>query len=305
MKTFALLTLLLSSSLSFAELKVGNSVYAVNGERAYTEARIIDVDTNGLFTVKFISDGASGGNWGPGDLAATKGCSADLCVGNTVYPTDNARAWTSAIVVGIEPSGNYILEFNSDLGVGGGWSRSSLAVIKGCSSEVCVGSNVYTIDSDRAWTPASVIAIDPQGLLVLKFTADNAIGGNWSRTSLALTEGCAEELCVGDKVIPTEVVRVGSIAEIVAIDANGQYVLKFDEDAAVGGQWTRNLLAKASGCSASGVCVGQSVVAASGAREGTSARIIGFDSAEKFILKFDVDGAVGAGWTRNDFNMAE
>ena len=303
MKTITFLTLLLTASVSFAEFKVGNSVYATSGPRAYTEGRILEIDSNGMFTLKFIADDAVGGNWGPNDIASVKGCSADLCVGSTVYPISEGRAGTSAIVVGIESNGNYILEFNSDLAVGGGWGRGGLAAARGCVEGLCVGKTVVATNGERAWTSAVIIAIDPSGLFTLKFTADDAVGSGWGRASLAATEGCIEDLCVGETVLPTEVTRIGTLSTVIAVESSGTYVLKFEEDQAVGGNWGRSILAKGTGCSGSGICIGQSVTATSGGRVGTTATILGFDPNEKYILKFDSDGAVGAGWAQNDFTL--
>lgn len=85
-------------------------------------------------------------------------------------------------------------------------------------------------------------------------------------------------------------------AEVIAIDNQGRYVLRFRDNGAVGTGWTREDLAVLQGCDME-LCVGEQVWNTSNNRY---ARISGLQLGQKYVLTFDDNGATGDGWTRDD-----
>ncbi len=155
------------------------------------------------------------------------------------------------------------------------------------SQGIAVGEPVYNVS--RNSDPATVIAIQPNGKFVLRFS--DGIGGGWSREDLAVTRGCNEGICTGDVVY--NVNRNSDPATAIAIQTNGKFVLRFDDG--VGGGWSSEDLAKTKGCSRN-LCVGQKVIDVS--RNSDPATVIAIQTNGKFVLRFD-DG-VGGGWSFED-----
>ena len=221
-------------------LTVGDMVYAVSGARADTAAHVVGIQTNGQFVIRFDSDSAVGGDWDRNQLAATFGCVGDVCVGTSIYSVTGARADSLAAVVGIQTNGQYVLRFDSDGAVGDSWSRASIAKREGCVNDLCVGTKVYAVTGARADTLAEIVGVQTNGQYVLRFDSDGAIGDSWDRNQLAATNGGVNGLSVGTRVYAVSGARQGSTAVIVAIQKNGQFVLRFDSDGAVGDSWSRD-----------------------------------------------------------------
>lgn len=90
-------------------------------------------------------------------------------------------------------------------------------------------------------------------------------------------------------------------AEVIAIDNQGKYVLRYRDNGAVGTGWTREDIAPLRGCDVD-LCVNDRIYNTSTNR---FAVIVGLQMTGKFVLKFDDNGAVGDGWTREDVAVLE
>ncbi len=245
MKVIALVTLLLASSVSLAAnqsnapLQMGGTVYAVNGERANTLAKVINV-MGDTYRLKFISDSAVGDGWDRASLAVTSGCGTDLCVGQAVFTRGGTRPAALATVVGLSMDKTYVLKFASDDAIGGSWDRNSLAEPFGCVGDICVGQSVYAVNGARAGTSATIVGIAFDLSFLVKFDSDGAIGADWDKASVARTEGCVDDICVEREVVPLSGGRQGTKATVVAIAEDGSFTLKFAADGLIGSGWTRN-----------------------------------------------------------------
>jgi len=105
------------------------------------------------------------------------------------------------------------------------------------------GAEVYALSGDRENQAAHILSVAADGSYVLQFETDGAVGSSWSKASLAIASGCSNGLCVGDHVCATDGPRNDQTAAVVAIQSDGNYVLKFDTDGAIGDKWDLNSLA--------------------------------------------------------------
>lgn len=212
------------------DICVGERIY--NVQRNYREATVVGIEAAGTYALRFTDTNAIGGNWSREDLAVQRGCYSDLCVGSEVFNVtrDSRRAY----IVGIQTQGKYVLRFQDTNAVGGNWDRSDLAIPRGCASDLCVGATIYNIS--RTYRQAQVVGIQNDGRYVLRFLDTNGTGGNWTRADLAIDRGCGAMFCVGQYALNAQ--RNYRQVQIVAIDINRKYVLKFLDTGAVGGNWT-------------------------------------------------------------------
>jgi hypothetical protein len=179
----------LNSGAWASDLAIGERVYNVPGG---DYATIYGLEGNGTFVLRFESGdlaGQTGGGWSRDDLAILRGCSGDLCVGANVV---NVPRNDFARVVGLQTSGQYVLEFTSgDLNgqSGSGWNRGDLAVERGCSPSgmFCVGRSAFNVTRSENVT---IIAIEQSGQMILRFDDGDLagqIGGGWNESDLAVT----------------------------------------------------------------------------------------------------------------------
>jgi hypothetical protein len=159
-------------------------------------------------------------------------CYRDLCVGTRVYNIQ--RSYREAEIVGIEHQGTYVLRFIDNGGVGGNWSREDLAVKQGCSGDLCVGTTIY--NTQRNYRQAQIVGIQLGGKYVLRFLDNNGVGGNWDRADLAVMHGCGYNYCVGQYALNAQ--RNYRQVQVVAIQHDRRYVLRFLDNGGVGGNWT-------------------------------------------------------------------
>lgn len=225
---------------SSGDISVGDRVYVISGARENTSANVVGIQTNGDFVLRFNDDGAVGANWERSSLAITHGCSYHYCVGESVITISGSRQNTTATIVAIDSSGDFVLQFDSDSVVGHYWSYTSLAKRKGSSGDLSVGSRVYAVSGERENTLATIIGIQNDGNYVLQFIDDEAIGHDWSRSSLAMTSGCSGNFCMGAKVYAVSGQRQGTTATIVGIEQDGNFVLLFDSDGVIGNNWSKD-----------------------------------------------------------------
>ncbi len=155
------------------------------------------------------------------------------------------RSYREVEIVAAAPNGTFILKFLDTGAIGSGWTAASLAKLSGCSASegFCVGEEA--INTERSYRKVQVKAIEASGKLVLLFEDTMAVGGEWSRTDLAKLSGCSQGLCVGDRAYNLQ--RSNRMVTIIAIEADGNFVLRFEDTMAVGGNWSFNDLAPMQG----------------------------------------------------------
>lgn len=110
---------------------------------------------------------------------------------------------------------------------------------------------------------------------------------------------CYREACVGDRAI--NVGRDYREVTILGIDNAGKFVLRFEDDGGVGGNWDRDDLALERGCSGD-LCVGYPAINVS--RDYRRVRIVALHTNGKFVLRFGDNGGVGGNWDRPDLAVA-
>lgn len=216
------------------------------------------------------------------------GCYDGLCIGDTGYNV--SRDSRQVQVVSIE-NGTFTLRFADNGGVGGGWSRSDIALMRGCSQDVCVGDRAYNVS--RGARVVQVAGINTNGKLVLRFEDNGGVGAGWDRSDLALMKGCVKDVCVGTRAF--NVSRDNRRVVIVGVSVDQKLVLRFEDNGGVGAGWDRADLALAQGCYG-GFCVGDTAYNIE--RDSRVVTIIAIDVNGKFILSFNDNGGVGAGWDR-------
>jgi hypothetical protein len=103
-----------------------------------------------------------------------------------------------------------------------------------CYRDLCVGTRVYNIQ--RSFREAEIVGIEHAGTYVLRFTDNGGVGGNWDRVDLAVMQGCGYNYCVGQYALNAQ--RNYRQVQIVAIQQDRRYVLRFLDNGGVGGNWT-------------------------------------------------------------------
>lgn len=161
-------------------------------------------------------------------------CSADLCVGMRVINTERENAIVT--IAGIQFDGRYVLRFETGPlagQLGENWNRAALARMDGCLADLCVG--MRAINTERENAVVTVVGIQQSGKYVIRFDSGalaGQLGSSWDRNSLARTEGCGANLCVGNRVYVRE--RNLALAQVVGIQTNGKYVITFLNGALAG-----------------------------------------------------------------------
>lgn len=135
-----------------------------------------------------------------------------------------------------------------------------------------------------------------------KYAGDT--GEGWDRPEIALQEGCANDVCVGDTVYHLD---QDADSEVVAIALNGQYVIKYLKGrfaGLTGSKWDLSDIGRMKGCDrAQAVCVGDQVLLKTSKDK---AEIYGIQSDDNYIVKFQTGrmaGASGHGWGRDSFEV--
>lgn len=166
-----------------------------------------------------------------------------------------------------------------------------------CLYGVCEGETVFNIQRD--YRKAVVVGIEPQGTYVLRFLDTGGVGGNWNRSALAVTRGCYGKTCVGDHVF--NIRRNYRMVQVVGLQYNGQFVVRFLDTNGVGGNWTELDLAKPYGCGWY-FCVGQ--YALNNKKNYRKVQIIGIEYYGTYVLRFLDTGGIGGNWTDSDLVLA-
>ena len=157
------------------DLCVNDEVYNTSNGRY---ARIVGLQTNGKYILKFNDSGLTGAGWERANLAVLRGCAGDLCVNEEIYNTSNGRF---ATIVGLQENGKYVLKFKDSGLSGAGWERLNIAVMKGCQQGLCVGMRVYNQSNGRY---ARVQALQMGNKFVLTFEDSGLSGAGWELRNL-------------------------------------------------------------------------------------------------------------------------
>jgi hypothetical protein len=170
-----------------------------------------------------------------------------------------------------------------------------------CYRDVCVGDRAYNVSRD--YREVTVVGIDNFGKFVVRFEDNGGVGGNWDREDLALERGCAGDLCVGYPAI--NVSRDYRAVKVVGIQWNNRLVLRFDDNAGVGGNWDRWDLAVAWGC-VGNLCVNDTVYNRTNSRQATIAAIQTNQSGvqDRMVLNYGPSG-LGGNWQLNDLVLLQ
>ncbi|HUP58300.1 MAG TPA: hypothetical protein VM598_12660, partial [Bdellovibrionota bacterium] len=184
------LALLVTGGL-LAEARAAGSHYV--GEHVYNTTRdayatIVAIDFNQTYIIRFETGpmaGQTGTGWRDPDLATLSGCSGDLCVGEPIW---NTVRDSFAQVAGIQYDGRFVIYFTTGPlagQTGKNWTRYDLAVLRGCSIDLCVGQRAYNIPRQAQ---VSIVGIQYDGRYVLRFESGplaGQYGDGWVRNDLA------------------------------------------------------------------------------------------------------------------------
>jgi hypothetical protein len=215
---------------------VGQSVYISSGAARLTQ--VVRIERGGTFQLRFLDTGAVSGGWSRSEVAVTTGCSGSFCVGNSAYRVASDSRLVQ--IAGLSLDGTYVVRFLDTGAMAGGWSSAELAATRGCSQGVCVGQSVYRVASDSRLT--QVVGIQSDGTFVLRFLDNGGWGGGWSRSEVAVTTGCGRTYCVGQTAYNNR-----RVVQVVGVMADGNYVLRFLDTGGLGGGWSDSDLSRGRG----------------------------------------------------------
>lgn len=259
------------------DLCVGDRAY--NLKTNFSEVQIVGIE-RGTFVLFFVASGKQGGGWTRADLAKARGCNGSICVGTRAIniSSNNRRA----NVIGVQTDGRFVVFFEDNGGVGGNWSQKDLALLTGCSGQICVGTEAYNIQKD--YRKVTVVAVQADGKFVVFFQDIGGFDANLTQKDLALITGCAGKICVGTEAYNIQ--RDYRKVRVVAVQADGKLVVFFQDIGGIGGNWSQADLALTTGCGRS-FCVGNEVVVKNNSRK---ARIVGIQMNGRYVLSFLQDG---------------
>lgn len=160
----------------------------------------------------------------------------------------------------------------------------------GYPHQLNMGESVFNVSNSRY---AEVVAQDYNGKFVLRYKDNGATGTGWTRQDLAPLRGCDIDICVNDEVYNVSNSRY---ARVAGLQMTGKFVLKYADNNATGSGWERKDVAVMKGCQ-SGLCVGNRVINVSNRRY---AVVRTLQAGNKFVLKYDDNGATGSGWNLTD-----
>lgn len=144
MKFFSLLVLgLLSASAEanfscLGNICVGDHVVNVSSNNRLAD--VVAIQPNATFSLRFYDNGGIGHGWQQIDLAPTKGCAYDLCVGQRVFNRYNNRY---ATVYAIQFGPRFVLLYEDTRTLGNGWDRNDLIPQEGSATPVCPPGTVW------------------------------------------------------------------------------------------------------------------------------------------------------------------
>lgn len=208
------------------DICVNDEVFNTSNSRY---ARVVGLQMGNKFVLKYNDNGLTGSGWSRNDVAPLNGCSADLCVGEEVYNVSNSRY---ATVTGVQAGGKFVLRYKDNNLTGSGWSRTDLAVLRGCSADLCVNEKVFNVSNSRY---ATIVGFQTSGKFVLRYDDNGLTGSGWDRYDLGILKGCQGNLCVGYKVLNKSNNR---IARIKGFHAGNKIILRYEDNGLTGSGWS-------------------------------------------------------------------
>jgi len=188
------------------------------------------------------------------------------------------------------------MSFGLALGLSSASAVAAAPADLNCYREACVGDRAINVSRD--YREVTILGIDNVGKFVLRFEDNGGVGGNWDRDDLALERGCSGDLCVGYPAI--NVTRDYRRVTVAALHTNGKFVLRFDDNNGVGGNWDRSDLAVAWGC-VGNLCVNDTVYNKSNARQAAVAAI---QVGNRMVLDYGASG-LGGNWEESDLVLLQ
>jgi hypothetical protein len=177
-----------------------------------------------------------------------------------------------------------------------GFGTAMAADQSNCYREACVGDQAINVTNN--YREVTILGIDNYGKFVLRFLDNGGVGGNWDRDDLALERGCSGDLCVGYPAI--DISNSYRRVTVHALQTNGKFVLRFDDNAGVGGNWDRSDLAVGWGC-VGNFCVNDTVYNRTNNRQAT---VAGVQIADRLVLDYGASG-LGGNWQTTDLVLLE
>lgn len=121
-------------------------------------------------------------------------------------------------IISVRADGNYVAKYQDviyrDV------HRSELAGLKGCSDKVCVNDKAIHVGT-MGGVKVKVIAIRADGNFVAKY--EDVTYRDVSRFELAVTKGCLDDICVGDKAIHLQTLGAVTV-KVIGIRKDGDFV---------------------------------------------------------------------------------
>ncbi|WII71253.1 beta-sandwich domain-containing protein [Bdellovibrio sp. 22V] len=218
-------------------LREGDEVMVM--DREYAKAVVVGFDNNGNHILRFTTGelrGRVGGGWLRENLSLMSGCTKEYCVGQLVF--NKSRDNMQVKVVAVQFHGSVIIEFmEGELKgrLGGNWNSDELTLPKKCGSKFCIEDKAYLLNGDKFQGKVLILGVDKNDRYSVYFY-DGELAGrrghNWSKEDLAKISGCGRNFCVGDVV--TNITRDYAKVQVMGIQENGRYVLKFLEGQVAG-----------------------------------------------------------------------
>jgi len=212
---------------------VGQVVYA-GTTMSVQQAQVSRIERQGTYTLRMLGSNQISAGWTRAEIAVTTGCSGAFCIGNTAYSVTQSVS-EQVQIVAIFQNGSFVLRFLSSNRLSGGWTSAEIAATRGCSAGVCVGDTAYRVTQQDS-RQVQVVGVQSNGSFVLRFLDTNGLGSGWSRAEVAVTKGCGRTLCVGNTAYQSSG-RGYRPVQVVAIQQNGAYVLRFLDSNGIGGNW--------------------------------------------------------------------
>ena len=159
-------------------------------------------------------------------------------------------------------------------------SKETLAT-SAANAVIQVGERAIYISNNESKV-VSIAAIQDNGDYVIRHNND-ALQSNISRTSLAVSTGCGEKFCVGEKTIST--LDNNAVADIRGILTDGSYVARYysgSDNGKISRPLREKYLVKLTGCVPDGYCVGDSVIHLPTSQK---ASIIGINSDNSYTIQ--------------------
>jgi hypothetical protein len=198
-------------------------------------------------------------------------------------------------------------------------TADSIGSLSGCVKDgLCVGQQAF--NSDHKDIRVKVVGVQKNGKYIIQFLEGKftgQTGDNWTRNDLILPAGCNKSgsVCVGQKYIYTgndsqqRDFDGAPVVEILGIAANDTFLVRYLDgvlkDKLSDGA-ARSLLARQSGCTSDGLCVGDTFynLTIDNGDPVPLVQVAAIELRNTVVVEFkdlDLKGKRGGGWSKKDF----